>query len=501
MPSEHRLHPYSVIFGFLTQIRAFIVPGLLILVGASTRGGDWEPWMMVFIIPSVAFALVRYFTYRYEYDIHELVVREGLLFRKERHIPYARIQNIDAVQNVLHRFLDVVEVRVHTGAGSTPDATMSVLPMHALAEMRRRVFADRLTDQATERAAVPASPPLLALGPRDLLLCGFIENRGAVLIAAGFGFLWEVGVMDRALGVLVGERTSGRGMIRDLIRSGIGSGVVSAERVLMGLFALVALLLAIRVLSMVWALIRLYGFTTRLDDEDLRSEFGLLTRVAATIPLHRIQALTVRETPLHRLFGRVSVSADTAGGGGSSGEGGGRRERELLAPLLRRDALGSFVSRVLGGVDVDAVAWRPVSPRAVRREIKGWLATAAMLLGATLAIAGRWGLVITPLLVAWAWIGARQTIRHLGWAHTDQAMFFRRGWLWRRLSVARVAKIQAVTLGSSPFDRRSAMARVRVDTAGASMADRIDVPYLPADVAGHLHATLVRGAGETTFKW
>lgn len=499
MPSEHHLHPYSVIFGFLTQIRAFIVPGVLVLVGASTRGGDWQPWMMLFIIPSVAFALVRYVTYRYSYDLHELVVREGLLFRKERHIPYARIQNIDAVQNVLHRLLDVVEVRVHTGGGSAPEATMSVLPMTALAEMRRRVFADRAT--AEPESTAPVVPPLLTLGTRDLLLCGFIENRGAVLIAAGFGFLWEVGVMDRALGMLIGERTSGRGMIRDLVRNGIGSGVVSIERVVGGLLALVGLLIAIRILSMIWALVRLYGFTTRLDDEDLRSEYGLLTRVAATIPLHRIQALSVRETPLHRLFGRVSVSADTAGGGASGGDGGGRRERELLAPLLRREALAGFVSRVLGGVDVDAVAWRPVSPRAVRREIKGWLVSAAVMLVASVALVGRWGLVAAPFLLAWAWIGARQTVRHLGWARTDEAMWFRRGWLWRRMSVARVAKIQAVTLSSSPFDRRTAMARVRVDTAGASMADRIDVPYLPADVAGHLHATLAHAAGETTFRW
>jgi putative membrane protein len=501
MPSEHRLHPYSVIFGFLSQIRAFVVPGILVLVGASTRGGDWEPWMMLFIIPSIGLAFVRYLTYRYEYDANELVVREGLLFRKERHIPYARIQNIDAVQKVLHRVLGVVEVRVHTGAGAAPDATMSVLPMAALVEMRRRVFADRNAGAvASADTARALPPPLLALGVRDLLLCGFIENRGAVLIAAGFGFLWEVGVMDRVLGTALGERTSGRGMIRDLIRNGIGSDVVSIERVAVGLLALAGLLLAIRGLSMMWAVVRLYGFAIRLDREDLRSEYGLLTRVAATVPLHRIQALTVRETPLHRLFGRVSVSADTAGGG-SGTEGSGRRERELLAPLLRREALGDFVGRVLDGIDIDSVRWQPVSPRAFRREIKGWLFTAAVLLAAALAVAGWWGLVLTPLLVSWAWVGARQTIRHLGWARTDESIFFRNGWLWRRMSVARVAKIQAVTLSASPFDRRTAMARVRVDTAGASTTDRIDVPYLPADEAGRLHAALAQAAGETAFRW
>ena len=68
---------------------------------------------------------------------------------------------------------------------------------------------------------------------------------------------------------------------------------------------------------MVWAVVRLYGFRLTLADDDARSEFGLLTRVATTIPLRRIQVLTVREGPLHRYFERVAVE----------GRHGGRRRR------------------------------------------------------------------------------------------------------------------------------------------------------------------------------
>ena len=129
-------------------------------MGASSQGGDWEALTLLFVIPSGGFAFVRYLTYRYAYETNELVVREGLIFRKERHIPYGRIQNIDAMQNVLHRILGVVEVRVHTGAGAAPDATMSVLPATALADMRRRVFAERVPDSVVE-AADRAAAPLL----------------------------------------------------------------------------------------------------------------------------------------------------------------------------------------------------------------------------------------------------------------------------------------------------------------------------------------------------
>jgi putative membrane protein len=81
-------------------------------------------------------------------------------------------------------------------------------------------------------------------------------------------------------------------------------------------------------------------------------------------------------------------------------------------------------------------------------------------------------------------------------------VIFRRGWLWRVVTVARLTKVQAVARRESPFDRRWSMARVRVDTAGASERSvRIDVPYLPADVALGLHQRLAARAATTDFKW
>jgi putative membrane protein len=64
-----------------------------------------------------------------------------------------------------------------------------------------------------------------------------------------------------------------------------------------------------------------------------------------------------------------------------------------------------------------------------------------------------------------------------------------------------VNKIQAVALRHSPLDRRAAMARVRVDTAGAGEFTRIDIPYLDVAVAAGLHSRLSAYAASTTFKW
>lgn len=529
MPSEHRLHPYSVLFAFLAQVRVFVLPGLLVALGIGRREGDWwEPWMMLLLLPAAAVALFRYLTYRYRFEETELVILTGLLFRRERHIPYARIQNIDAVQNPLHRLLGVVEVRIETGGGARAEASMSVLPLEALRQMRERVFAgharpekpgapslavppgdvggeSRPGEARAGRAAGEPAPEaargrrLLQLDPRELLLCGFIENRGAVLIAAAFGLIWEFGVFDRMFERLLGPEAGPRGAIRDFVRGLFTSAGIPWARLVWTAIAFLGLLAFVRVMSMIWALVRLYGYTLTLQGGDVRSEFGLVTRVSATVPLQRVQSLTIRESPLHRWFSRVSLTVETAGGP-SGGEPEGQRPREALAPILPRRALGELVATLVG-VHLDHVSWQPAAPGAVRREIKGWLAIAAALSAAALSVGGWWAAPLVPLLVWWAALGARRTIEHLGWAEHDGAVVFRMGWLWRRVVIVPWAKIQVVARRESPFDRRWQMASIAVDAAGGSPGSGIAIPYVPRETAGALQERLAAAAAGTQFRW
>ncbi len=75
---------------------------------------------------------------------------------------------------------------------------------------------------------------------------------------------------------------------------------------------------------MAWALLRLYDFRLTRVREDLRIEFGLFTRVTATIPIRRVQTITIRQGPLHQWLGRASVRVETAGGGAGAKVGRAR---------------------------------------------------------------------------------------------------------------------------------------------------------------------------------
>jgi putative membrane protein len=512
MPSEERrLHPASVLFALGSLLRGFAIPGVLVLFTAGSRGWDWQVWVMWLAIPYFFAAVARYLSFRYRYEPGELVIRSGLLFKNERHVPYARIQNLDAVQNPVHRLLGVVEVRVETGGGEEPEAKMSVLPLLDFEEMRRRVFAGRGGEAAAGAASAvvaasatpPASRPLLALPARELALAGLIENRGFVVIAAAFGLLWELGLLDRAMDRVFGDDASGRGVVLAVVRAARGAGGLPVRQIVLFLAAFAGFLLLVRLLSMAWTLVRLHGFRLTREGDDLRREFGLVTRVKATVPLHRVQTLTIREGPLHRLFRRTAVRVETAGGGGEDSEA---RQREWLAPIVRREALPGLLAEVLPELDLATVAWQPPHPRALRREFTGGVLVAGAATLPFVLLLAWWTPALLALLLAWAYAAARLAVAHTGWAAIETgsagAVAFRSGSFRRRTTVVRYAKIQAVEMVASPFDRRHAMARVRVDTAGAGdLSHRVDIPYLAEDTARDLYRRLAAQAARTEFRW
>lgn len=517
MPSEQRLHPATLLFELAGHIKRFAIPALLVIVGAARSTGGpggmfgrapagWEVWLLVLFVPAMIFSVARYLSFRLHYDERELVIRTGLIFRNVRHIPFARIQNVDAVQNVFHRFFGVVEVRVETGGGKEEEARLSVLPRAAFDEMRQRVFSARSAAIAPDQPADVAVPepdgdPLVHLPLRELLLCGFLENKGMVLVGAGAGVVWQTGIGDLIMGRMFGgSEAVGRGFFRSVLRGIFDGGALPIANIGLAIAAFGFFLIAIRVVSMIWAFVRLYDFRLTRIGEDLRTHYGLFTRVTTTVPIRRVQTLIVSAGPLHRWLDRATVRVETAGGSGQGPSSGGGRE--WLAPLIRVEALPGLIQQVVPGADLSALEWHPVHPRAFRRAMKPNLVVAGGLtIAASFAIG--WGAIGVLLLAStWAVISARQYVAHLGWSETDEVVVMRSGWLWKQVTLARVNKIQAVSLYQTPFDRRAAMARVRVDTAGArEMSHRIDVPYLDVVIARDLHQRLSAHAAVTAFKW
>ncbi len=519
MSSSRRLHRWSLVFLVGDSLRSLLLPLLAFLFTA--RQSQWDLWIAWFSLPVAAYSVWRYFTTFYELGDDELVVRTGLLFRNERHIRYARVHNLESVQGSLHRLLGVADLRIETAGAAEQEARLRVLSLEAAAHVRQRVLegkrkaaaagaataqgpaaradsAGGTTDAAATDATATdggAAPRVLVrVGLRDLVVLGLTQNRGGVVLGAALGALWEANLFD-----------DGFGRPTDLVQAWL-SGLWSEGRLLndptpaaLALLVVGAacLLAAIRLLSVGWTLVQLYNFTLVREGDELRTTRGLFTRVNATIPLARVQLVTVRQPVLMRMLGRVEVRVQTAGGDKQATSG-----REWLAPSLPAGQVDALVAEVHPEVALSTIDWLPAAPRAawrLRRASLRWLAAGFVLLAIVPALRPVALAAVLPL-AALCWFAGGRRARSLGCALLPAHVAVRGGWWCRQTSLARYAKVQTVTRDASPFDRRWAMATVAADTAGGG-AHRLSMPLLDGAQAATLLAELRGRVAAAAFRW
>ena len=261
-----------------------------------------------------------------------------------------------------------------------------------------------------------------------------------------------------------------------------------------------ALLLLLKLLSVGWIVMKYYGFKLTRRGEDLRAEYGLITRVTATIPRRRIQVLSTQSGPLQRRLGRVAVQVETAGG--RHGDEESRTDRLWLAPLLREERLRGLLAEVAPGIEHDAAEWKPLEPRARGRILRKGLLFGLLPVALAWSSLGFWALLLAPPAALLALVHSTLYLRHTRYALDAGALLYRSGWWRRRVSTVRFAKIQTLSLRQTPFDRRARMAGVGVDTAGAGrIGHPVDIRYLAERTAAELHDRLFREAGRTDFRW
>jgi putative membrane protein len=478
---ELRLHPSSWLFGVVAYLKTFVVPVIAAaIIGSSRDFALWAP--AILIAPMIGAALWQQWVYRYGFSANGLVIHEGLIFRNVRTIDYARIENVDTERGLLHRLFGVADVRVETSTGGSAEARIRVLDLDAVEDVRRRIFAQR-----RRRVDAVEGPPssftaereetLLVLGPGELVRFGLIDNRGMIIVAALLGVLAQGGFfenMEEWAGPLLGRLPW-----EDLAGSSL------MVQLLLGTATAIVLIAATRVLSIVLAFTFLFGFILTRSADDLHTRYGLLTRVSRTLRQPRIQAVHQTATLLHRPFKRVSLRVDLAGGAtasaGAEQQGGRNPWRDLwLAPLCPRDDAEKLIRVALPQLRLTGLHWQTLAPRARWRIFRllslTWLVAASV---PTVWFTGAWAAAILPAVLPLFWLHAELYVKHTGWALHEDFFVLKRGWLTRKLAVARRDRIQSVHLRESPFDRRYRMARLNVDNAGATASShRFAISYL-----------------------
>ncbi|MBB1087186.1 PH domain-containing protein [Lysobacter sp. SG-8] len=490
--ADHRLHPMSWLFVLVQQLKSFIVPLGAILVFGRRGDNMYELWGLVGVGVLVVISLWQYFTYRYGVVGEALVVRSGLLERSLRVIPFARIHNVALQQHLLHRLFGVAEVRLESAGGQKPEAEMRVLKLDDALALER-LIRRRAGAAATGETGVgdEPSPVLLHLPPGEVLRLGLISNRGMVVVAAATAAFFQFGGDDAIEGFAEAGVRNAVGWAGEHHYGTVDYALAAAALVLV-------LLVMVRALSVVLAFLQYHGFTLSEQGRRLTVERGLLGRWRTSASRRRIQAWTLREGLLHRLFRRRSLEVDTA-----VSQEGHQQQRALreLAPVATPADCDALVEHLLPQAGWGALEWRPLPARTWWRLFLPVVPFCLLLTALLYWRFDGWGLLGLAWL-PWAVFKSRQHARRIGHALSGELIAVREGWWSRHWRFAEIDKLQALQLTRSPMDRRWGTATLRLDTAGANaLGPPLRIRFLPVDDARALHDRLAETLSTRPLRW
>jgi putative membrane protein len=424
----------------------------------------------VFVLLLAGYETAYYRRFEYELTGDTLDIRSGVVARREREIPLQRIQNVDISRNAIQRVIGIAAVNFETAGGSDTEAQLRFVDFEEAKRLQREIARRKRGDAAgTPEREVEE---LFALSVRELAVVG----------ALSFDL--------RLPGVLFVLLSGSTPLVSSLVPGGLATRFV--------LFGTAALLVGVVLFSWVAgavvAVLNYYDFRLTRTDDELQYERGLVRRFDGSIPLEKVQTLTVRDTPLKRWFGYATLLIETAGY--APGQGG-TRGSEAAVPLARTERVLALANDIEPFGDPEFS--RP--PRRVRRR---YAARYLIAIGVVTAVTWRLDAVVAPSLPWFAPLALVPLVpvaAHLQWRHRgywlgEDHFVTRNGVLRRETKVVPYDRVQTVIDTRSPFQRRWRLATVTADTAGSLSI--VDLDASAVDVEGSTAAELRAELAERT---
>ena len=498
-PADHedwqRTSPLAILFflGKTVQLVAKnAVQGLAPLIAflVAYKGDIGNKIVLAAIAISVLVALsaiLNYWFFRFQLREDSILLRHGVLKKKQLDIKFDRIQGINVQQNIVYRYLGLVTVSFDTAGSSGDEGNLPAVTREYADALRRRIGNRNVSANVDATAEAIASAPLMRLGWRDMVRIGMADRRALILFAF-------VGPVIDYYGD--GLEAKIEAIAETAMRSGLQ--VDSASGVSLGVAVFIIAVLSFSVVSIAAAFLRYHNFELFLDGSTLRSQGGLLTRHEHSMDLGKIQTLRLQQSVVMRWLGRFKFIAHQATSSRKRGNA-----KVFTIPLLTHELADDLRTRFLapegGSLTQDPLSkqFRAISPYSMRTKFLLFA-----LLPAILMIALAWQEEGMQSLSALLWVPIASAAiyrnwKRAGYAHDDNECVRRSGFLGYRTVAFLFRKVQRITVSQSRYQRRKNLASVRVYLASGS----VRIPYIDYPTATRLRDYILYKVESSQLGW
>lgn len=472
MSERYKLHWVAAVVETAKTLKELIGPFIVIVFVNGFKGDSGAPWFVqywtlllfgAFALFTLASGIIKWRRFDYWFEEQELRIESGLFVRKKRYIPFDRIQSLDYTEGIFHRPFHLVKVRVETaGSSSGKDAEAELTAItreeaQRIEEEIQRAKNTRIIGPALMRsneelqlgkeAAEEQAEELqqvFSMSMKDLLVLATTSGGIGVILSGAAVFLSQME------GIIPYEQLFGR--LESFIRIGT---LVIIVLTLLGL-------LFVWLLSVAMTVVANYDFKVMKSKDDLIITRGLLEKKRVTVPLNRVQNITVTENPLRQLFGYTTVIINSAGGAGESA-------RIKLFPLAKKSRIKEPLEQLFPALDFNEPAEKiGTAGRHFYYRFKMNLALAAIIAVSYYAFPyGLLSMLILPLI----YFHGRWQQKTAAFSILQKQLTMRFRTISRQTVYTKKNRIQSMEMNQNYFHRRKKAAAVTINVKSGMSVD------------------------------
>ena len=430
-------------------------------------------------------------TFRITGDVVEL--REGILNRKHRQAPLARIQGIEVQKPLIARMLGCAKLDIEQ-AGTEGNVDLAFINAKVATALRAEILmrASGRSREESGRGGPGAQTAGHAVGQPGAASAGLSGRVGSLaedfrrpdadldqeehtLFRLSTGRLIASSVLSTASWMVLIVVLA----LIVIVPAGLFSDEGLIGLVIVALSMLPALLAAaIGIISRVMSLLRFRVAKTR---DGIRLTRGMASITSQTVPPGRVFSLSISQPLLWRPFGwwAIRYGRATPPSGSSSGNSNNQALGMTLLPVGNRDDVFSVLSLVLSEEDARYIV--DVGLYGGGAEGDGFI-------------------VSPPRARAFRWFSWRRNGIH----GRDSMFVLRKGAIWRSAEILPTSRVQSVGMSQGPVYGMAGLARLQLHTVGTLSSKSIGA--LDAGdvtrVFAHANPTVQQAmVSDTTERW
>ena len=473
-----RLLGWSVLYfiaRFLRQLIANIF-ALIPAVYGITRIESLQIGVAIGLASTIAvvvYAVIQFTYFRYQVTDDAILVREGILFRKQTNLGFERIQNVSLDRPFYLRPLKLVTLKVDSAGSSGEEVILAALNeveatrIHDKIRTARQDAAPSINEEGTHASKGDVSGKFLIdreLG--HLVLHGLTNNRAWIALAA--------------IGTAFSQFADTLRSYVDVLGIDFSAMLVDATISMLIALAFSALVLSIIIvtgLSIAGSIVAYYGYELTGTATRLTVRRGLLTHRTIHMNKSRVQASHYQQDWLDHVLGRLNLVFEQVSYRTNYEADSDRR---LIVPSVTFPEANNLTKEVIRVGNPEDYHYQGVSIRLLIRNLCTLAIVTTSLVLALHLIPELDELSLLPVPFA-LWLGLLQYYRwkRLGITIDGNIAIVRKGSIGVHYIVIELHKLQTTNLIQTFLMRRRQLSSLALTVASRTLV----VPFLPQGYA------------------